>query len=99
MSGITQSGILTLQPQEPVNVPTPPTGSYYLFVNIFDGITYYKDWNRVCTPISNLTTMTPPAYADDTAAGIGGLTSGRVYQTNGTGAAPLNVPGIVMIKQ
>lgn len=59
MSGITQSGILALQPQEPVNVPTPPVGSYYLFVNIFDGITYYKDWNRVCFPISNLPATLP----------------------------------------
>lgn len=99
MAGITQIGVLALQPQEPVNVPVPPEGSYYMFVNIYDGITYYKDWNRVCTPISNLTTMTPPVYADDTAAGLAGLTKGRVYQTDGTAAIPLNVPGIVMIKQ
>ena len=39
------------------------------------------------------------AYADDAAAGAAGLKKGQVYQTNGTGAAPLNVPGILMIKQ
>lgn len=51
MAGVQQTGILVLQPQEPVNVPTPPVDSYYMFVNIFDGITYYKDWNRVCHPV------------------------------------------------
>tara|TARA_R110002126_G_scaffold185035_1_gene333470 strand:- start:83 stop:415 length:333 start_codon:yes stop_codon:yes gene_type:complete len=40
-----------------------------------------------------------PAYADDTAAGTGGVQAGSVFQTDGTGAAPLNVAGIVMIKQ
>jgi hypothetical protein len=59
MSGIQQTGILALQPQEPVNVPTPPEGSFYMFVNLFDGITYYKDWNRVCRPISNLPATLP----------------------------------------
>lgn len=39
------------------------------------------------------------AYADDTAAATGGVLPGRLYQTDGTGAAPLNVAGIVMIKQ
>lgn len=41
----------------------------------------------------------PPAYADDAAAGAGGLGSDQVYQTDGTGAAPLNVAGILMVKQ
>ncbi len=40
-----------------------------------------------------------PAYADDTAAGIGGLATGQIYQTDGTGVAPLNAVGILMIKQ
>jgi hypothetical protein len=39
------------------------------------------------------------AYADDTDAGTGGLLAGMMYQTDGTGSAPLNVAGIVMIKQ
>jgi hypothetical protein len=38
-----------------------------------------------------------PAYADDTAASA--VPAGYLYQTDGSGAAPLNVPGIVMIKQ
>ncbi len=41
----------------------------------------------------------PPAYADDAAAGVGGVLSYQVYQTDGTGAAPLNVAGILMVKQ
>ena len=38
------------------------------------------------------------AYDDDTAAGTAGLTAGMVYMTTGSGAAPLNVAGILMIK-
>jgi len=40
-----------------------------------------------------------PAFADDAAATTAGLLPGDVYQTDGTGAAPLNVAGILMIKQ
>lgn len=39
------------------------------------------------------------SFADDAAAGIGGLVAGDMYQTTGAGAAPLNVAGIVMLKQ
>lgn len=39
------------------------------------------------------------AYADDAAAGVGGLATGQIYQTTGAGAAPLNVAGILMVKQ
>tara|TARA_R100001129_G_scaffold126088_1_gene88351 strand:- start:82 stop:1569 length:1488 start_codon:yes stop_codon:yes gene_type:complete len=39
------------------------------------------------------------SYADDAAAGVGGVPQNGLYQTDGTGAAPLNVAGIVMIKQ
>lgn len=39
------------------------------------------------------------AYDDDAAAGTAGLTAGMVYMTTGSGAAPLNVSGILMIKQ
>jgi hypothetical protein len=38
-------------------------------------------------------------FADDAAAGVAGLVLGDLYQTDGSGAAPLNVAGIVMIKQ
>jgi hypothetical protein len=40
-----------------------------------------------------------PSYDDDASAGGGGLTYGQVYQTTGAGAPPLDVPGILMIKQ
>lgn len=45
------------------------------------------------------TSITLPAYADDVSAGVAGLTAGKIYQTDGTGAAPLNIAGIVMVKQ
>jgi hypothetical protein len=38
-------------------------------------------------------------YDDDTAAGVAGLTTGMIYQTTGSGSAPLNVAGIIMAKQ
>ena len=39
------------------------------------------------------------SYADDAAAGAAGLTENQLYQTDGSAAAPLNVAGIVMVKQ
>lgn len=39
------------------------------------------------------------SYDDDTAAGGAGLTTGDLYQTSGNGTHPLDVAGIVMIKQ
>ena len=39
------------------------------------------------------------SFADDAAAAAAGVAQGSVYQTNGLGAAPLDVAGILMIKQ
>jgi hypothetical protein len=39
------------------------------------------------------------SFDNDAAAGAAGLTVGMLYQTTGAAAAPLNAPGIVMIKQ
>lgn len=49
------------------------------------------------TPIFKIPQL--PPYADDAAAGVAGLVTGDLYQTDGSGAAPLNVAGILMIKQ
>lgn len=40
-----------------------------------------------------------PSYDDDADAGSGGLITNMLYQTTGLGAAPLDVAGILMIKQ
>jgi hypothetical protein len=42
-----------------------------------------------------------PAFDDDADAGSGpsAIPSGRLYKTTGNGASPLNVAGIVMVKQ
>lgn len=45
------------------------------------------------------TSNTMTKYADDAAAGVGGLAAGDMYVTDGTGAAPLNIAGILMVKQ
>jgi len=39
------------------------------------------------------------SFADNAAAVAGGLAAGDVYQTDGTAAAPLNVAGILMVRQ
>ena len=48
---------------------------------------------------NTMTLSNVSAFADDSAAGTGGLVTGDVYQTSGAGAAPLNAAGILMIKQ
>ena len=55
-----------------------------------DGIATFQD----VVKLNNLA-----AYADDAAAGVGGVPQFGLYQTDGTAGAPLNVAGIVMIKQ
>lgn len=51
------------------------------------------------TYIGGLMVNTPPAYDDNAAALGGGLVAGEIYQTTGSGAAPLNVAGIMMVTQ
>ena len=48
---------------------------------------------------NNIINEVLPSYADDADAGANGLVLGDRYQTSGAGSAPLNVAGIVMIKQ
>ena len=40
-----------------------------------------------------------PAHANSAAASGAGLAAGALYQTDGTGAAPLDAAGIVMVVQ
>ena len=56
-------------------------------------------WTPVLQQKGNTGGAVIPAYDDDTAAGVGGLTAGDIYQTTGSGAAPLNAAGILMVKQ
>lgn len=49
--------------------------------------------------LNNISGIGVPAYADDTSAGTAGVQAGSVFQTDGTGAAPLDAAGIIMIKQ
>lgn len=80
-----------------------PPLNYILRYNL-NGLAYnngladlFRVQNTVVNP-SPLFADLPP-YDDDAAAGAAGLTAGEFYQTTGAGAAPLNVPGIVMVKQ
>ena len=47
----------------------------------------------------NVEFLNIPVYDDDADAGGNGLATGKIYQTSGAGAAPLNVAGILMVKQ
>ena len=49
--------------------------------------------------INTLIAAGTPAFDDDTAAGAGDVVTGGVYQTTGNAASPLDVAGILMIKQ
>jgi len=46
-----------------------------------------------------VTITTIPAYASDVAAGIAGLTTGAIYQTNGAGTGVFAFTGVLMVKQ
>jgi autotransporter adhesin len=61
-----------------------------------ENITGSKD-DMVYVP--NLNIVNIISANDDIDAGLSGLTTGDIYQTSGLGASPLNVAGILMIKQ
>ena len=78
------------------------TGTEFVFDKVNEA--YYAASN---VPVPGLGAYAPGAgslgllrsFADDAAAGAAGLSAGEVYQTDGTAFAPLNVAGIVMVKQ
>lgn len=73
------------------------------FVQILPGSIIINSSDGINTKVIEVTplsvSLTLDSYADDADAGTAGLVTGDMYQTDGTGAAPLNVAGIVMIKQ
>jgi hypothetical protein len=76
---------------------TPTSGDLVLIVD-----TSIEDNPTKTATVSSLQSGLFPsltAYADNAAAIAGGLTTGQTYQTDGTGAAPLNAAGVVMIVQ
>jgi hypothetical protein len=50
------------------------------------------------TVAGGTTNLATSAFADNAAAVAGGLAAGAVYRTDGTGAAPLNAAGILMVR-
>jgi hypothetical protein len=76
-----------------IGLTSPFAGSTIFMVNNISG-------NSVFSIAPNgIINEQVPSYADDADAGTNGLIQGDVYQTNGTGSAPLNIAGIRMIKQ
>jgi len=57
------------------------------------------DDNEIITLTASHISAPLSAYADDADAGTNGVVTGELYQTDGTGTAPLNIAGIVMVKQ
>jgi len=74
-------------------VTNPFAGSFVFSVNNVSGNNAFR-----IRP-SGVINESLPSYQDDSDAGANGLLTGDRYQTNGSGASPLNVAGIVMIKQ
>jgi hypothetical protein len=72
---------------------SPDSNSGFVF-QVGDGVT-----SNTFGMTKDLFTIQLPAFDDDTDAGLGGLSAGNMYQTSGSGASPLNVAGIVMVKQ
>lgn len=75
-------------------------------VLIGDDVGFNNGTNILVDDIAETITLTAShisaplsAYADDADAGTNGVVTGELYQTDGTGTAPLNIAGIVMIKQ
>lgn len=65
---------------------------------VFNGSVQIGNETTDVLTINSETSFTAlPSFADDAAASS--LAQGRLYQTDGTGAAPLNIAGIVMVKQ
>lgn len=59
-----------------------------------------NDVNERITLNSLKTAITLQAFDNDTAAGVGGLVAGELYQTTGSGAGPVfSTAGVVMVKQ
>jgi len=82
-----------------VNIPYGPTQTGVQDNETFIGnaaTTYAQIEGRINFPLVG---AAGGGFQDDAAAGAAGLTRGDVYMTDGTGAGPLAVAGILMIKQ
>ena len=112
--GVTSKALSVVPMNSQLNIGESPNFNKYFLGNetqpsssVFaTTFTVYADINatRELTVTSGITgnslTLTNiPSYNDDSAAGTGGLVAGDVFQTTGGGASPLNVAGILMIKQ
>ena len=80
---------------------TPKSGDYVLGAQISPPGSKENNPTKKFTIQSLQSGLFPnlAAHADNAAALAAGLVPGQTYQTDGTGAPPLNVAGIVMIVQ
>ena len=62
-----------------------------------DGVNINPTKNFTIRQVVEVGVASIPKAIDNADALAQGLVAGQLYQTDGTGAAPLNVPGIVMI--
>jgi hypothetical protein len=94
INGVLSTGSMTGSSQSLVTTFTNlDTDTGFVSLQSTDGV----DTN-VITILPSITNFSNvPAFDDDTAAS--GLTTGDIYQTTGGGASPLDVAGILMIKQ
>ena len=90
--GVSELNGFEISPYD-VGVTSPFAGNFVFSVNNVSGNNAFR-----IKPSGIINEVLPP-YADDADAGANGLVAGDRYQTSGAGASPLNVAGIVMIKQ
>ena len=83
--------------------PFSSTISNMFLINASNGVAINTNqrisWSNAALTINGSINANLPAFNDDADALAGWLAAGDFYQTNGSWSAPLNVPGIVMVKQ
>ena len=77
---------------------TPSVDDYVVGTKLqTDGVNINPTKNFTIIQVVEVGVAGIPKAIDNADALAQGLVAGQLYQTDGTGAAPLNVPGIVMI--
>ncbi len=77
---------------------TPSVDDYVVGTKLqTDGVNINPTKNFTIRQVVEVGVAGIPKAIDNADALAQGLVAGQLYQTDGTGAAPLNVPGIVMI--
>jgi hypothetical protein len=80
-------------------IATPVAGDIVIGTDVSDKSNKTKNFNveDIAALAKNAGVLGLSSFQDNAAALVGGLAIGTLYRTSGTGAAPLNAAGIVMV--